>query len=78
MAGNRGIGEGSIYQRSTDKRWIAAVTLGYDSNGKQKRKVVSAKTRAEVVQKLKTLQRQIDDGLPAPDATLTVSQLLTR
>jgi integrase len=78
MSGHRGNGEGSIYQRSTDKRWIGAVTLGYDANGKQRRKVVSAKTRAEVVQKLKTLQRQIDHGLPAPDTALTVSQLLTR
>jgi integrase len=78
MPGHRGNGEGSIYQRSTDKRWIGAVTLGYGANGKQRRKVVSAKTRAEVVQKLKTLQRQIDDGLPAPDTALTVSQLLTR
>ena len=78
MAGHRRNGEGSIYQRSTDKRWIGAVTLGYDANGKQRRKVVSAKTRAEVFQKLKTLQRQIDDGLPAPDTALTVSQLLTR
>ena len=48
MAGHRRNGEGSIYQRSTDKRWIGAVTLGYDANGKQRRKVVSAKTRAEV------------------------------
>jgi integrase len=78
MAGHRGNGEGSIYQRSTDNRWIGAVTLGYDANGRQRRKVVSAKTRTEVVQKLRTLQRQIDDGLPAPDTALTVSQLLSR
>jgi integrase len=78
MAGHRGNGEGSVYQRSTDNRWIGAVTLGYDANGRQQRKAVTAKTRSEVVQKLNKLQRQIDDGLPAPDTTLTVSQLLTR
>jgi integrase len=78
MAAHRGNGEGSIYQRSTDKRWIGAITIGYNANGRQQRKIVSARTRAEVVKKLKTIQRQIDDGLPTPDASLTVSQLLAR
>jgi ribosome-associated translation inhibitor RaiA len=40
------------------------------------RKTVNAKTRGEVVKKLKQLQRQFDDGIPLPDATLTVAQLL--
>lgn len=78
MSARRGNGEGSVYQRSTDKRWLGAITVGYDASGKQRRKVVSARTRAEVVRKLNTLQRQLDDGLPAPDPSLTVSQLLTR
>lgn len=78
MSAHRGNGEGSIYQRSTDNRWLGAVTLGYNANGHQLRKIVSAKTRGEVVQKMRDLQRQIDDGLPAPDNTLTVAQLLTR
>lgn len=78
MAGRRGNGEGSIYQRASDGRWLGAITLGYAANGKLRRKVVSGKTRGEVVQALKKLQRQLDDGLPAPDTTLTLSQLLTR
>ncbi|MCL4552527.1 MAG: site-specific integrase [Candidatus Marsarchaeota archaeon] len=77
MAGRRGNGEGSIYQRASDGRWLGAITLGYDANGKLRRKVVTAKTRGDVVQALKKLQRQVDDGLPAPDTTLTISQLLT-
>jgi integrase len=78
MAGRRGNGEGSIYQRSSDRRWLGSISLGYDSQGRTVRKVVSSTTRAEVAEKLKRLQRQLDDGLPAPDASLTVSQLLSR
>jgi len=76
VASSRGNGEGSIYQRSSDGRWIGALTIGYSSNGRLLRKTVSAKTRSEVVRKLKSLQRQFDEGLPLPDATLTVAQLL--
>ena len=75
MAGSRGNGEGSIYQRSSDGRWLGVLTLGYGPNGRLVRKTVSAKTRSEVVRKLKQLQRHLDDGIPLPDATLTVSQL---
>ena len=79
MAGRRGNGEGSIYQRTTtDGRWCASVSLGYDENGKPVRKVVTAKTRAEVVKKLKAMQRLLDDGLPLPDPAMTVAQLLDR
>ena len=78
MAGFRGNGEGSIYQRSSDGRWLGVVTIGQDGTGRVVRKTVSAKTRAEVVRKLKTLQRQLDDGLPAPDTKMTVAQLLTQ
>jgi integrase len=78
MATQRANGEGSIYQRASDSRWLGAVTIGFDANGRPRRKVVSAKTRAEVVRKLRTLQRQLDDGLRAPDNTISVSQLLDR
>ncbi|HEY1988120.1 MAG TPA: tyrosine-type recombinase/integrase [Acidimicrobiales bacterium] len=78
MSGRRGNGEGSIYQRASDGRWLGVALLGYDSDGHPKRKTVSARTRAEVVQKLRSLQRQLDDGLPAPDTQITVAQLLGR
>jgi len=78
VASSRGNGEGSIYQRSSDKRWLGVVTIGRDSDGRVVRKTVSAKTRAEVVGKLKKLQRQLDDGLPAPDMKMTVAQLLNQ
>lgn len=78
MARQRANGEGSVYQRASDKRWLGAATVGFDSTGRPKRKFVSAKTRTEAVQKMRKLQRQLDDGLPAPDTSLTVSQLVDR
>lgn len=65
-------------KRSSDGRWLGVAIVGYTTEGRTIRKTVSAKTRTEATQKLKRLQRQLDDGLPAPDATLTVAQLLDR
>jgi len=78
VAGRRANGEGSIYQRSSDGRWLGVITLGYDADGRTVRKTVSGSTRAAVLDKLRRLQRQVDDGLPPPDTSLTVAQLLDR
>ncbi len=67
MAGKRLNGEGSIYQRTSDGRWVGAVSLGYDQKGRPIRKTVSAKTADEVREKLRKVQRQVDDGLPPPE-----------
>ncbi len=44
MAKRNANGDGSIYQRK-DGRWCAAVTIGYDENGKQKKKYIYDKDR---------------------------------
>ncbi len=75
MSGRAGNNEGSLYQRSSDGRWIGAVLYGYDNRGRPLRKTVSAKTRAEAVKKLRELQRNLDKGLPPPDDRLTVTAL---
>jgi len=62
MARRRANHEGSIYQRSSDGRWIAAIRMGRGSDGRPLRRYVSATSRAQVVKKLKVLQRQIDEG----------------
>ena len=43
MARIRQNGEGSVYQRASDGRWIGSVTLGWDDD-RRVRKTVSAKT----------------------------------
>ena len=53
MAGRRGNGEGAVYQRASDGRWLGAVVVGYDPEGRPRRKTVSARTRSEAVAKLK-------------------------
>ena len=57
MAGRAANGEGSLYQRRSDGRWVGAVLLGYDSTGRALRKTVSAKSRADAVKKLRTSNR---------------------
>ena len=78
MSGKRGNGEGAIYQRSADKRWLGVISLGHGADGRPIRKTVTAKTRSEVVRKLKELQRQVDDGFPVPDSSITVLTLFER
>lgn len=78
MPGKRGNGEGAVYQRSSDKRWFGALSVGFDSSGRTIRKTVSAKTRTEAVRKLRDLQLTIDQGILAPDTAVTVKQLFER
>ena len=77
MARTRQNGEGSVYQRASDGRWIGSVTLGWD-DGKRVRKTVSAKTAAEVRKKLREMRTKIDAGLPVDDENITVDDLLDR
>ena len=70
--GKKANGEGSIYQRKEDKKWVASVTL---DGGK--RKVFYGKTRKEAHDKLqKALQEQKQGKLVATQ-TQTVEQYLT-
>jgi integrase len=75
MASRRGHGEGSIYQRTSDGRWIASVDLGC-VNGKRRRKTLSARSRKEVAEKLKKVLREQQQGLPIHADRQTVGQYL--
>jgi len=76
VSGRATNGEGSLYRRQSDGRWIGAVLIGYKEDGKAKRKTVSGKTRAEATKKLRSLQRQLDDGLPPPNDQITLAEVL--
>jgi integrase len=67
----RGRGEGGVYQRD-DGLWVGAVSLGYDGNGKRRRRTVYGNTKQEAQEKLRQVQQQADHGqlLDAPDVTL--------
>ncbi|MDE3094202.1 MAG: site-specific integrase [Acidobacteriota bacterium] len=78
MASRRANHEGSIYQRSSDGRWIGAIRMGRGPDGRHLRKYVTASTRSKVAIKLKALQRQVDDGLLPKDGHITLSTLFER
>lgn len=74
MAKRNANGDGSIYQRK-DGRWCAAVTIGYDENGKQKKKYIYDKDREKLRAKLLALQNDIiiNDGYVRDDV-ITLEQ----
>jgi len=74
--GRRGNGEGAIRQRGNG-RWEARLTLGYASNGRQIRKSFYGVTRSEVQQRLNRAMRDLREGMPAPDDTITLRRFLT-
>jgi integrase len=66
--------EGSVYQRESDGRWCASVTL---PSGR--RKTVYGKTEREALRKRRELLAEIDAGRPVPlGRTPTLGQYLTR
>ncbi len=77
MSGRRGKGEGSIYQRESDNRWVGMVDLGYGADGKRKRKPIYGKTRKEVADKMKIVLHDQHIGKPiATDERGTVEAYL--
>lgn len=73
----RGNREGSIFQRS-DGRWVASHIVGYDPNGKIRRRDVYGRTKGEVQEKLLRLQMSSLNGTLADSDRLTVAQYLER
>ncbi len=61
MAKRRGHGDGSIYQRNADGRWVGVLDLGY-RNGKRSRRYVYASTRKEVAVRLERLRQSHREG----------------
>ena len=70
----RGPGEGSIYQRQ-DGRWAGSVHIGYEG-GRRVRKHVFGHSRAEVKEKLATVQRLQAEQRPIPDLRIKVGPYL--
>jgi integrase len=58
----------------SDGRWRGAIDLGWQ-DGKRVRRVVTAKTRAEALSKLRDKQRDVDQGI-TPDGRMTVEAWL--
>jgi len=70
----RSKGEGTWYQRSSDNMWVASIDLDRGPDGKRRRKVVVAKTEAQVKAKLKAakLERLQNPDLLTSNVTVGV------
>lgn len=75
MGKRRGQGEGSIFQRESDGRWVASVDLG-DVTGKRKRRTLYGRSRKEVAEKLKIALRDQQQGIVIAPVRLTVARFL--
>lgn len=66
MTTRRSRGDGGLHWDGRRQRWIATVTIGYDSRGKRITRKASGKAKTEAKDKLKEMVRDVDDGLPIP------------
>lgn len=71
MATRRQRGEGSVFKRASDGRWVGRIDLG---NGK--RRTVYGRTQAEAVKKLKDARKDVDAG-NLNTASITIEKWLT-
>ena len=70
--GKRGNGEGSIYFRTSDEKWVGSITLE-----NRKRRVFYGKTHKEVQEKLKVALREQQQGTLVTAPRQTLVQFLT-
>src|SRR5699024_3693962 len=74
----RDAGAGALYQRK-DGRWCGALTLPDDPvTGKRRRKVVTAKTQAQAMAKLRKVRAELDRAGDLPTSSPTVAQWMER
>ncbi len=71
--GRRGHGEGSIYQRSSDGRWVGQLELDRRPDGRRNRKQIYGRTQAEVVSKLRAAEMKLAQGLDLSAGRVTVA-----
>lgn len=75
MAKRRSRGDGAIYFDEKRGLYIGQINLGYDENGKRKRKTVYGKTKTEVKEKIKSVEYQIYTGTFVDKSQITLYHL---
>jgi integrase len=77
MSGRRrSQGEGAVFRRASDGRWVGRVDVGH-VNGTRKRVTVYGKTEREVLAKLREVNKAKDRGQDFTARTRTVAEWLT-
>lgn len=74
----RGRGEGGICWREERKCWEGSVSLGYDGEGKRKRKRVFGETKDAVLREMDRLKSKATSGVVAEADGLTVADNVRR
>ncbi len=75
MPKRRTRGDGAVYYDEKRNMYIGQLSIGYDENGKRKRKTVYGSTKQEVKEKLKAIEYQIFSGTFTDASTITIYQL---
>lgn len=75
MKNKRANGEGAIFWNESKQRFVGQYTVGYDENGKRKRKTVYGKTKTEVREKLKQIEYGIKTGTFVDKSGITIYHL---
>lgn len=78
MAKRRAKGEGSISHNPNRDRWEGRIELPPGPDGKRKRRLVTGRTKADVADRMKQIQAELDDGLLPASDQLTVAEYLDR
>ena len=72
----RGNAEGTVVWDKGRNRWRAAVTVGWADDGRQVRRWVSGRTKAEALGRLRELQNAADAGQDPAPRNLTVARFM--
>ncbi|MCH7577964.1 MAG: site-specific integrase [Chloroflexi bacterium] len=73
----RGKGEGSIFRRKSDGKWVGSLHLGY-GGGKRQRRVFYGATQQDVRRKLAEATRNHERGLTPPPERVKLGDFLQR
>lgn len=70
----RGRGDDAVYWDKSKNRWVGALSLGTNGEGKRIRPKVTGKTKAEALANLRELRREYDDGVVLKRKPYSVEQ----
>src|SRR3954452_14981739 len=71
----RSHGEGSVFRRASDGRWVASLSIA-GSQGRRVRKTVYGRSEREVLEKLRELRRAAEQGRDLALSSPTLSTWL--
>jgi integrase len=83
---SRANGEGGIREDKKRGRWVATMTVGWETtvdedggiSSRQVRRSVTGRTKTQVLARMREVQQLVDDGIAVPSASLTVAGMLDR